>query len=555
MKRLAYIVAFVVLIAATGCHNNNEPSPAPEGSLVVENNQSVVRLNHTLDSFTLTFTSSCNWHIKSSGKQFTVSPTKGSGSAEPQTITITALSENVSDAAVVRGSLEICLDNYSTKHKVKVMQCAVSERTILAYFFGTSLSYFFGINIDCMKTAISEDILGNNRLIAFIQTSRSEAVIKELYYDTSTQQGEECFIRKIALSESLTGKQFGEYMLNMMQIAPAERYAAIFGGHSTAWLPALNSTGGVPLSVGSTHIPNWTPAPGAEITRTIGENNVRLNIDDLAEGLTATNHKFDWLYFDVCFMSSLEATYALRNNTNYIVASPCEIMGYGSPFDLLLDELVADDLDGACRTYRNYYAYDYYGRKSGCIATTVCAELDALAATVKALNQESIANDLNLLTLQVYEGRSAHLFFDAEHYAYNAYNNDALVKAFSEQLDKTIINRYNTNQYYSTYNSMMNDISHYSGVNFTPDERCLPICKTWVDTWGFDLVIKKRELADFKAELDKQGIPLVESAEYIEMKKQVEILSSNISDMQEQIAELECYHPSLKQTAWYKATH
>ena len=507
------------MIGAVGCVGK-QPTPAPKDSLIVTNDCSVVRLHSGLDSYEVTFTAVCDWHIATSGQAIEVSPTRGKGSSEPQTITIKSLNSNKSDVALMRGSVDICLDGYSTKHKIKVVQCAPSERTILTYFFGTSLSYYFSVNIDCMKKAIAKNILGNDRFIILVQYSRYKGAIKEIYFDAAKNECVEHLIRDVKLPETLTGENFGDLLCDMMDIAPAERYAMIVGGHSTAWLPSISSSGGVPLKVGG-YRPDWSVAAGAEVTRTVGENNVKLNIEDFAKGLSATNEHFDWLYFDVCFMSSIEASYALRNHTDYVVGSPCEIMGYGSPFDLLLDELVADDLEGACRTYRDYYANEYYGSKSGCIATIVCDELDALAAAVKSLNGKSVSDNLDILALQTYEGRSAHIFFDIENYMMNAYDDDAAVAAFRSQLDKTVINRFRTDQFDSTYNAQMNAINHFSGVNFTPDDGCV-------------------------ATLEHQ-IKAMESDPNADRQR--------FNKLKEQLNELKYYHPSLRNTDWYKATH
>lgn len=518
MKRLYYIFIILSLLGFCGC--DITPSPAPNGTLKVENRASVARLDSGLGSFEITFTSTCDWSIAIHGQGFELSPMRGKGSTEPQTVTVRALRENLGNAIVKRGSFDICLQGYSTKYNIKVEQCAKSDRTILAWLFGTSLSYYFDINIECMQKAIAGDILGNDRFVVLSQSSRNKAVIKELYYDAEKRCCKECVITTINLPETLTGEQFGRYLAKMMSSAPAERYAMIVGGHSTAWLPALPSSGGVPLSVGE-YMPDWTPMPGAEITRNIGEHNVKLDIDEFAEGLSYTGKKLDWIYFDVCFMSSLEASFELRNNTDYIIGSPCEIMGYGSPFDQLLDDLVADDLDGACRTYYNYYENEYSGSKSGCMATIVCSELDELAAKVKALNATSVVADLDVLSLQPYEGRTTHAFFDIEDYVIKAYDNEALVDAFCKQLDKAVINRYHTEKFYSVFNGKLNAINHFSGMNFTPNDGCIAL-------------------------LDSQ---------IAAMKSDANADLSVLDMLEDQRDELNHYLPYLKETAWYKATH
>jgi hypothetical protein len=67
----------------------------------------------------------------------------------------------------------------------------------------------------------------------------------------------------------------------------------------------------------------------------------------------------------------------------------------------------------------------------------------------------------------------------------------------------------------------MNAINHFSGVNFTPDDGCVAVVEQQLDAL-------MRE--------DKSS-----SDEYLELR--------------EQLDELIYYHPSLKKTDWYKATH
>lgn len=554
MRKLGYLLIFVMLIGVWGCEPKTAPV-APKGALVVENHQNAVRLNHTTDTATITFTSTQKWHVTTSGDTFTVTPTRGEGSTEKQTLTITMHEGNNGIAEILRGSLNICLDGYSTKYKVDVVQCPKPERTIVTWFFGTSLSYYFGINVDCMLKALSSDILGTDRFIVFVQTSRKEAVIKELYYDKKRKVSCENIIRKINLPESYNAENFGQLLADVLDIVPSDSYAMIVGGHSTAWLPSQPVTdGAIPLSVGG-YLPNWSPAIGAEVTRNIGENNVKLDIADFSKGLTATGQIFDWIYFDVCFMSSLEAAFELRNNAHYLVGSPCEIMGYGSPFDLLLDELIADDLKGACSTYYNYYAFEYYGSKSGCTATIVCGELDKLAAKMKTLNASGRNSSLDLLNIQYYEGRGAHIFYDVEDYVMQSYADETLMSDFCVQLDKAVINRFHTSRFYSAYNAQMNDIRHYSGINCTPDDQCVPILEAQINDLSIIVAERKAVLNELKQRLENQGISPSSSEEYTTLNRKVNELIAKIEKLQEQIKEFNHYHPSHKLTAWYKATH
>ena len=82
-----------------------------------------------------------------------------------------------------------------------------------------------------------------------------------------------------------------------------------------------------------------------------------MDISELAAAIDGSGVRFDYLLFDACFMSSVEALYDLRRAADYIVASPCEVMAHGFPYDTVIPSLFADDgarydLAAACRNVR-----------------------------------------------------------------------------------------------------------------------------------------------------------------------------------------------------------
>lgn len=77
-------------------------------------------------------------------------------------------------------------------------------------------------------------------------------------------------------------------------------------------------------------------APGAKQTRSFGDKGYELNITELKEALEAQQFRFDYLIFDDCFMANIETLYDLRSVIGYIVASPCEVMGDGFPYDRIV---------------------------------------------------------------------------------------------------------------------------------------------------------------------------------------------------------------------------
>lgn len=386
------------------------------------------------------------------------------------------------------------------------------HKTIIAYFFGTSLQYDLNNNAREMQNAIAAGAIGHNALITFRQISASKAEIHKIYLDKASGEVQNELLETIDIPDALDGAKFGEYLKKMMDYAPAESYSAIFLGHSTAWLPdnPIHSVASMKASGG--FCPSFEQDPDAPVkTRTIGESNVMLGLDEFTDGVASTGVKFDCLYFDVCFMSSLEAVYQLRNCTDHIIASPCEIMGYGSPYERILKPLFDNDYNDVCEQYWDFYANTYY-YPSGCISDIDCSKLPEVAAVVKRINAAETAEDFTLSQIQYYEGRTettsnkayrGHCFYDAEDYLSHICSDEALIGELRKSLAECVPCSYHTKSFFSVYNNSYNDINNYSGISITPDEKC-------IETMEADNVHKKM---------------------------------------------LQYYNPSLQQTDWYRDTH
>lgn len=395
-----------------------------------------------------------------------------------------------------------------------------AEKTVIAYFFGTSLSYYFNYNIADMQTAVARDFLENKRLLLFYSDVFMKPSIKEIYYDKRTHTVCTNTIEEVDF-QPLTAEEFASHINRMIDIAPADSYSMILLGHATGWLPKTTDSGETIYSLSPA--PVMSKVPGAEITRTVGESRTTLNISELARGLHQTGVKFNALYFDMCFMSSIEAAYELRNETDFVIGSPCEIMGYGSPYNRILQPLFEDDYQSVCYEFWDFYQNEYTGRTSGCIATIETAKLNAVADVVKHINAQPAAEGFNILSVQAYEGNSSypgktgHWFYDVEDYFNSICTDRSLTDALTAALDGCVSNRHHTEQYFSAYNNAMNDITHFSGITMTPDEKCIE---------AIDSQLESSDLSDAD-------------------RKQLE----------PQKRMLEYYNASLKCTEWYRATH
>lgn len=508
MKRVftLYLFAIAALAAVTACQKTDTPIITDAQITVIDNLQKI-RLHDGVERFELQFDCNYAWHIETSGSGFEVTPSSGAA-GDGIVVTVNAPQSESVTATSQLGTMTIVVNNSTERHTIRVVRLpkiAEGGKTMIAWLFGTSLSYYLKNNIADMQTAVSKGALAGNTLITFSQDSGTKAKIQEIYLDEESGTCETTTLKAIDLSV-LTTETFSEYLKTMMDLAPADNYTLMLLGHSTAWLPKTpleNTTATYGVKRGFT--PSFEKMPGAAVTRHIGESNANLDMNELSEALTATGVKFDCLYFDVCFMSSLEAAYELRHTADYIIGSPCEIMGSGSPYATILQPLFESDYETVCEEY--YKFYENYSYRSGCIATIDCSKLEAVADVAKRINAAPTAEGFNYSKLQTYEGRKSglyagHWFYDAGDYFTSICSDENLVREFNERLDECVIYRYHTTYFFSAYNNSMNLITSYSGINITPDEKCIA---TMPDNADRDM--------------------------------------------------LEYYNPSLRQTEWYKDTH
>ncbi len=370
----------------------------------------------------------------------------------------------------------------------------VTPQTTLMYMTGTDLGSFFKKNIAAAKTAVTAGALGYGRFLVFKHDDRTSGTLFELVLNNGVC--EERVLQKYTDIASLTPECIERVVENVKQKAPAKKFNIIFSGHGAGWVlkDRLISTWRVgvarPNSIWEQDMSN-----PLLITRYMGStNDGYLDISELRESLEATDTHFGYMLFDECFMSSVEVLYELRNLADYIVASPCEIMGNGFPYDIVLPELFENygsdaDLQGACQKFYEYYTK--YSFPSGCIAMTVCDELESLAAITKEITSAS-NKEVDTESLQVYERLERHVFYDLEEYTLALCDDEKLRNDYIEQFDKTFPKdcRFHTERFFANigpsessadnYDAYYTTINYYSGV--TTSAPSISMQSEWTET-------------------------------------------------------------------------
>lgn len=85
-----------------------------------------------------------------------------------------------------------------------------------------------------------------------------------------------------------------------------------------------------------------------------------IDLDELAAAIP--DGKFDMIWFDCCYMSSIEVAYQLKDKCDIYVAYPTEIMAEGLPYNLVLPKILGNmpDRVGAARAMYEYYVGKNY---------------------------------------------------------------------------------------------------------------------------------------------------------------------------------------------------
>lgn len=482
MKRTLFSLLLLLSLAAVSCSDTEEPIGPEPAEPTLTLGDPLFRISSAANEYTAHFTIGNplpgeTLRVESSQTWLRI----GTVGTDAFAFTV---EEN--DADQRTGYLTL---NYAglALQRVRVVQAAAgreepeTDQTVLFYLSGQSLlRYFRDTNVaEIRKVIEGGTTLGNSRVLVFIQPSSRESLLIEYAYDAPTRSCTADTLRRYSGLSSVQQEGIVRVFSDMREIAPANRYGLVMGSHGGGWVPAehknLNQdeTGADEWSLRRREIgTDWLGRlAGADDTRWFGEDNyATADIETWSAAFAEAAVDWEYVVFDACFMSNIETLYELRHAARYIVGSPCEIMGRGMPYATMMADLFTDggksyDLEAFCRHFHEYYANTTETRKSGCIALTVCSELDELARRMKEVNG-SLRPDADLSELQIYEGLNRPLFFDLGQYVETACADENLVEAFRTQFDRAFpeSHRLHTPSFYSGYNGRMNEIRYYSGV-------------------------------------------------------------------------------------------
>lgn len=326
------------------------------------------------------------------------------------------------------------------------------DRTLLMFmpWTGDLTSYLSG-NISDMEGVVASEGLASERVLVYFATSASEASLFEIVPDGKGSTRRSTLATYNGSLDVTTPAGVSSLLTDVKRLSPSHSYALTVGCHGYGWLRKATFAGSRSSALRGL---NTTVVPGADagaLTRFFGGTQTAWQIDvaDFAEGIEMAAMHFDYIVFDDCYMASLEAIYDLRHLTDYVVASPCEMMAAGLPYARIGRYLLGTpDLKALCAGFYDFYSS--YSRPYGTLSLVDCRELDNMAALMKRINTAHTIDDSEVAQIQRLDYFSPAVFVDFSDYVERMLADDsALLQEFKAQLAKTVVYEVHTPYYYT----------------------------------------------------------------------------------------------------------
>ena len=352
------------------------------------------------------------------------------------------------------------------------------NRTILVYMAAQNgLDWAAEDDLAEMREGMKQVAAGNH-LVVYYDSNDGLPSLFHLYKDRAGNVREEVLYEYPEQdAASVTVERMSDVFARAFGAFPAESYGLVLWSHGDGWLPATS-------------------------TRSFGlDGGEAMDIPELEEAVQSavavTSSRLDFIYFDACFMQSVEVAYQLRDYADYIIGCPLETPSPGSPYDAVLAPLFAEgeaDVVGMARTYFETYDVLYNGGIGGsnthwtsgvAISVVQTDALEPLATETRTLYaryadslEELVPDDLWQVQRfdynRRYNGSYLHAYYDFGDFVEYLVSDEEYA-AWQSCLDAAMVYAQSTPTCYSAYYGGNIDIDAFSGfstyVPFRTDTR------------------------------------------------------------------------------------
>ena len=352
--------------------------------------------------------------------------------------------------------------SFSACSKETVLE-AEMQRSVLIYMAANNdLSPDMINNINALKRGF---LPSNGNILIYLDVPNANPKLFRLVRNISTNAIEEELIEQYAEDERSTNPAvLTRSLKRMRELFPAKSYGLILSSHATGWVPAGMLSSPFLNQQSLFSAPAQFKIEDLPTTRAFGAygNDPGMELSKLAAAIPFT---LSFILFDACFMGSIEVAYALRNVTDYIIASPTEVLSTGFPFDQIMQPLfqTEPDLMAVCNAFYHFYNDHPSGEawQSATIALYATASIEVLATKLKSIFQTH-RTDLNtFLPDEVQHYANAPIFYDLEEFILQLAPTE--VTQFKAALDNVVQYKCATDSFFSLVTKAAYIPVHYYG--------------------------------------------------------------------------------------------
>lgn len=301
-------------------------------------------------------------------------------------------------------------------------------------------------NLEQMRTAVFRGALnGGGRLLVYRDGPDGNPTLFEI-----TTNGDMTIADYTNDISSLTVDRMQRVINDARAAVPAHNYGLVLWSHGTGWIESSAARS----ADGTTAV----EAVGQSFGQDQHPVNTEMKIATLAEALRSTPHEF--IYFDCCFMASVEVLYELRNCAKTFIAYATEIPIEGMPYDVNTKLLVAGEVDGVQMAKNTLDYYQNRASNPSCaIAVVDAAALDNLATATRAVMQTGAVASSTYYGVPFFRSGGPRTYlYDMKDYIMSLDVDASLLASWQQAYDKAVVYSGATAYSYGL------DMSKYSGL-------------------------------------------------------------------------------------------
>ncbi len=211
----------------------------------------------------------------------------------------------------------------------------LTGNTVIVYMGAeNSLASYAQSDLDEMKTALG-DIPEDCQVVVY-----RDAELKPAIYHLTTEKFE--VWREYGQDHNSADATTMQGVLKtIVDNFPSEKYSLVLWSHGTGW----SDTRTAPQR--SIIVDNERNSPSSNIGQWV-------HISQLASVLKTLPH-MEYIFFDACYMQSVELASHLYPLADYLIGSPTEIPARGAPYDRIMHALCVADIQGIIDGYASSY--------------------------------------------------------------------------------------------------------------------------------------------------------------------------------------------------------